>query len=62
MLPSKKFITVSELMERWRCTRPTVLRYLRDYNAEVNRFGRKFLVPEDEVIRIENQVTTNHIE
>lgn len=56
MLDKQSYVTVSELMVRWRCTRPTVLRYLRDYEAQVNRFGRKFLVPEEEVARIEKQV------
>lgn len=53
MLSNQNYVTVGELMKRWRCTRPTVLRYLRDYEAQVNRFGRKFLVPEEEVDRIE---------
>lgn len=56
MLNNQTYVTVGELMVRWRCTRPTVLRYLREYEAQVNRFGRKFLVPEEEVARIEKQV------
>lgn len=56
MLEKQSYVTVGELMVRWHCTRPTVLRYLRDYGAQINRFGRKFLVPEKEVARIEKQV------
>lgn len=49
------YITVTELMQRWRCSRPTVLRYLRRYGAQLMQFssGGRVLVPEEEVAKVE---------
>lgn len=59
MLTNVNYVTVTELMKRWRCSRPTVLRYLRKFDVRFVQLGKKPLVPEDEVTRIENLMTTN---
>lgn len=57
MINTEKYVTVRELTERWRCSRPTVQRYLRRYGVPVTRLGRRPLVPESEVLRIEELQT-----
>jgi len=51
------YVTPSELMRRWRCSRPTVMRYLKAYRVTTIRLGRRPLIPESEILRIEQMMT-----
>lgn len=54
----ENYVTVTELMRRWHCSRPSVLRYLRRYKAQLIQFGGgKVLISEAEVARIEALVS-----
>lgn len=55
MNKSNNYFTVTELMQRWHCSRPTALRHLRRYKAQLMQFGTggKVLVSEDEVAKVE---------
>ena len=52
-MKNETYITVKELSERWRCSRPSVVRYLKIYEAKVVQLGRNILVPSSEVARLE---------
>ena len=54
MSENENYVNVTQLMRRWHCSRPTAMRYLRRYNAQIIQFGGgRVLVPEGEVARIE---------
>lgn len=52
-MKNETYVTVKELAERWRCSRPSVVRYLRTHEAKVVQLGRNILVPASEVARLE---------
>jgi len=49
-------LTVNDLMRRWNCTRPTILRCISEGRLKAFRVGRRiFRVMLDEVERFENE-------
>ena len=53
IMKNETYITVKELAERWRWSRPSVVRYLKIHEAKVVQLGRNILVPSSEVARLE---------
>lgn len=59
-MATSAFLSIQALAERWACSRRSVMRYLRDFSAEVVDFSKRgkrghLLVPIDHVERIERQ-------